>query len=109
MGAPTHGPYRRNMVTLHIEHPITDFATWRTAFGRFAEVRRNAGVTAERIMRPVDEPHYIVVALDFDSAESAGSFKAFLESQVWSSPANAPGLDGHPRTMILEPAPIAAD
>lgn len=96
------------MVTLHIEHPITDFDTWRTAFGRFAQVRRDAGVTGERVARPVDDSRYIVVALDFDSPERAESFRTFLETEVWASPTNAPGLGGRPKTMILEPAPFAA-
>jgi hypothetical protein len=32
------------MATLRIEHPITDFETWKAAFDRFAEAReiRNA-------------------------------------------------------------------
>jgi hypothetical protein len=38
------------MPTLHIEHPITDFDTWSSAFGRFAEIQRLAGV--RRAMRP---------------------------------------------------------
>ncbi len=31
------------MATLHIEHPITDFDTWRSAFDRFAEARDERG------------------------------------------------------------------
>ena len=27
-------PYGPDMPTLHIEHPITDFATWKAAFDR---------------------------------------------------------------------------
>ncbi len=47
------------MATLHIEHEITDLGTWLGAFGRFAEARRNAGVTAERVAQPIDDDHYI--------------------------------------------------
>jgi hypothetical protein len=47
------------MVTLLIEHAISDFATWCGAFDRFAEARRDAGVTAEHVLRPVDDPHYV--------------------------------------------------
>jgi hypothetical protein len=93
-----------HMVTLHIEHPITDYTTWRTAFDSFADARRNAGVTGERVMRPVDDSRYIFVALDFASAEQAAAFCGFLETQVWSSPTASPGLDGRPRTALLQPA-----
>jgi hypothetical protein len=30
--------------TLHIEHPVTDFDTWRSAFDRFADKRSASGV-----------------------------------------------------------------
>lgn len=100
--------YRRLMVTLHIEHPITDYGTWRAAFDAFAQARRGAGVIGERIARPVDDPCYIVVALDFESTELAEAFRQFLESQVWSSPTASPGLNGRPKTSILESAPSVA-
>jgi hypothetical protein len=32
------------MVTLHIEHAITDFTTWASAFEHFSEARHHAGV-----------------------------------------------------------------
>jgi hypothetical protein len=93
------------MVTLHIEHPITDYETWRTAFDSFAAARVQAGVISEQVARPIDDPRYIVVSLGFESTERAASFRHFLETQVWSSPAASPGLDGVPRTAILESAP----
>ena len=92
------------MTTLHIEHPITDYDTWRTAFDSFADVRRQAGAVAERVARPVDDPHYIVVGLDFDTTDHATAFLHFLETQVWASATTAPALKGRPRTAILEPA-----
>lgn len=94
------------MVTLHIEHPITDFDTWADAFGRFAEARRNAGVRAHRVRRPVDDERYLHVDLDFDTVEAAEAFRAFLCTVVWATPDNAPGLAGEPRTVVLETAPI---
>ena len=97
------------MTTLHIEHPITDYETWRSAFDGFAQIRREAGVIGERVSRPVDDPHYIVVGLDFDSTEHAASFLRFLETQVWTSTTSAPALAGRPKTAILELGPAVAD
>ncbi|HEY4401940.1 MAG TPA: hypothetical protein VGO38_07910 [Acidimicrobiia bacterium] len=91
------------MRTLHIEHEITDLDTWVAAFNRFAEARRDAGVRAERVQRPVDNPGYVVIDLDFDTTEDAAGFLGFLESQVWKIRENSPGLAGTPETMILEP------
>ena len=92
------------MTTLHIEHPITDFSTWRGAYDGFAETRRQAGVTAERVAQPVDDERYVVVDLDFPTREQAQRFLGFLESTVWASREASPALAGTPRTRLLEPA-----
>ena len=86
-----------------IEHPITDFDTWRTAFGRFAEHRRAGGVQSERVYQPVDDPRYVVVTLDFSETSQAVAFLEFLTNQVWANPAASPALRGTPRTSILQP------
>ncbi|MFE2014438.1 hypothetical protein [Streptomyces sp. NPDC059491] len=89
------------MFTLHIEHPITDYALWKTAFDRFAPARRDAGVLRYRVSRPVDDPAYIVVDLSFATAEGAESFLAFLRTRVWSDPERAPALVGAPTARVL--------
>jgi hypothetical protein len=96
------------MATLHIEHPITDFDTWKAAFDRFAEAREKSGVRGHRILRPVDDARYVVVDLDFQTASEAENFLDFLQTRVWSSRQNAPALAGTPHTRILEPADEAA-
>jgi len=93
------------MVTLHIEHQISDYATWRAAFDAHADARHRAGVVAARVSQPIDDDRFIVVALDFESSESASSFLRFLEEQVWPSPTRAPALIGRPRATILEHQP----
>jgi hypothetical protein len=94
----------RSVTTLHIEHPITDFGTWHAAFDRFADRRRQGGVHAERIARPVDDDHYVMVDLDFEAPEQAQRFLSFLQSTVWASADASPALAGTPRTRILETA-----
>jgi hypothetical protein len=91
------------MATLHIEHPVTDFGTWQAAFDRFAEVREKSGVRGHRILRPVDDAHYVVIDLDFATAAQAQRFLGFLQTTVWTSAENAPALAGVPQTRILEP------
>ena len=83
-----------------------DFDTWTSAFNRSADVRRNAGVRAQRVQRPLGNPRFVVIDLDFDSIGEAQSFLGFLTTQVWTNPENSPGLAGTPETMILEPAAI---
>jgi hypothetical protein len=92
------------MPTLHIEHPISSLETWLGAFDRFADKRRDAGVTAERISQPVDDDKYIVAQLDFDTVEAADGFKNFLETVVWQSTELSPGLAGTPRARVLRAA-----
>ncbi len=92
------------MPTLQIEHSISDFATWKAAFDRFADVRQRSGVRQQHVQRRVDDPHYIVIDLEFDTTPEAQSFLDFLQANVWSSSANAPALVGAPHARILEPA-----
>jgi hypothetical protein len=91
------------MFTLSIEHKISDFSTWKQAFDRFGEAREKAGVMSHRIRRPVDDPHYLVIELDFDAQESAEGFRQFLHSVVWANRDASPALVGAPETRILEP------
>jgi hypothetical protein len=91
------------MPTLHIEHPITDLDTWLSAFNRFAEIRRTAGVRSELVRRPVDDPRSIVIDLDFGTIDEATAFLDFLTGQVWGNRENSPGLAGDPVTTILQP------
>jgi hypothetical protein len=90
------------MPTLHIEHKISDLATWLSAFQGFADARRQAGVRAENVLQPVDDPGYIVVDLEFGTTEEAESFLRFLKERVWAIPENAPALASAPQTLILE-------
>lgn len=95
------------MPTLLIEHSISDFATWREAFARFADRRREGGVLAERIRQPVDDPGYVLVELDFATLGQSQGFLQFLETQVWANPASSPALVGSPRTLIVDTAQVA--
>jgi hypothetical protein len=92
------------MTTLHIEHPITDLNAWLVAFDRLAETRAKAGVQAQRVQHPVDDPNYIIIDLDFTTTDEAERFLAFLNTNVWSSTDTAPALAGNPQTKLLQPA-----
>ena len=92
------------MTTLRIEHPITDYATWRQAFNSFAAARDRAGVRRHRILRPVNDEQFVSVDLDFDTVHAAEEFLQFLQTSVWSDPGRSPALAGTPQTRILTPA-----
>ena len=90
------------MPILAIEHAISDFDTWSAAFGRLQAARDRAGVRAHRVRRPVDDPNYVLIELDFDTLPQAQRFLGFLESDVWSTPGKSPALTGTPQTKFLE-------
>lgn len=90
------------MTTLRIEHSINDYATWRGAFDRAAPIREQAGVRGYRIQRPVDDPNYLMIDLDFDSTEGAEALLTILRERIWASSENAPGLAGRPQARIVD-------
>jgi len=87
---------------LQIEHPVSDFDTWKGAFNRFADFRQQAGVRRYRVLRPTDDPNYVIIELEFDSSSEAEAFLAALRRNVWSSREAAPALRGEPQTRIVE-------
>jgi hypothetical protein len=95
------------MHTLHIEHPISDLATWQGGFSRMADTRRQSGVRAHAVRQPVDDDHYILVDLDFDTEEEAAAFLEILRTRVWSVPDNSPALAGSPTSRILRAVDVA--
>ena len=89
------------MITLRLEHPIREFELWKQAFDRDPVDRAGGGVRGHRIHRPVDDPAFIVVDLDFDDEETANRFHQRLE-RLWKSPQAAPALAGRPQVRIVE-------
>ena len=89
------------MPTLHLEHAIKDFELWKTAFDRDPIDRRGLGVRRYRIVRPLDDPHYVMVDLDFETAADAEACRAALQV-LWGSGTAAPALVGDPQVRIVE-------
>jgi hypothetical protein len=91
------------MPTLRIEHAIHDYDMWKAAFDRDPADRVGSGVRRYAIHRPVDDPRYVMIDLDFDSVTDAEGLLARLQN-VWRSPEAAPALAGHPQTRIVDTA-----
>lgn len=71
------------MILLHIEHPVANFNVWKAAFDSDPAGRQQSGVRCYRILRPVDNPDYVIIDLEFDSLSQAESLLAAMQ-QVWS-------------------------
>ena len=89
------------MPTLQLEHRIRDFAMWKAAFDRDPLDRRALGVRRHRVFRPLDDPNYVVVELEFDSDAEAHACTDALR-ELWTSRRAAPALLGSPRVRIVE-------
>ena len=70
------------MPTVQIEHPIRDFDGWKAAFDRDPARREASGVRRYRIFRPIDDPQFVIVDLDFDTRAAAEAFLATMQG-IW--------------------------
>lgn len=89
------------MPTLRIEHVIRDYHMWKAVFDRDPAGREKSGVRRYRISRPVDDPNYVIVDLDFDDIAAAEAFAASM-IVIWDKRAAAPALVGGVRTRITD-------
>jgi hypothetical protein len=89
------------MPTLRIEHVIRDYDLWKAAFDRDPGGRERSGVRRYRISRPIDDPNYVIIDLDFDDATAAEAFAAAM-IVVWDQRAAALVLTGGVRTRITD-------
>ncbi len=89
------------MPILQIEHAISDFDVWKKAFDADPVRREESGVRRYRVFRPVDDPKYIKLDLEFDSSSEAEAFRGALQN-LWASNRAAPALAGSPQARIVE-------
>jgi hypothetical protein len=87
------------MHILQIEHPVPDFGGWKRAFDSDPIGRERSGVRRYRVLRPVDNPKYAMIDLEFDSAPEAEACLVALK-KLW------PKVEGrvmeNPRARIVE-------
>ena len=54
-----------------------------------------------RVLRPTDDPGYVMIDLDFDNASEAEAYLGALRRAVYSSRQASP-VSGEPQTRIVE-------
>jgi len=89
------------MTILHIEHPISNFDTWKKAFDSDPAGRERSGVRSYQVLRPINDPNYVMIDLEFDNSKASEDFLTLMR-EVWRSAAAAPALVGSPQTRIVE-------
>ena len=70
------------MVVLPIEHPVPSFDAFFQAFDSDPVGRERSGVRRYRVLRPMDNPNYAMVDLEFDNSSKAETFLAAMR-EVW--------------------------
>jgi hypothetical protein len=70
---------------LRIEHATRDFDAWKKMFDSDPLGRKKSGVRRYRILKQIDDPNYVMIDLEFDSAGVAESFRSALNN-MWHSP-----------------------
>lgn len=93
------------MVILRIEHPVPNYDGWKQAFDSDPVNRKQSGVRRYRILRPIDDPHYVIVDLEFDTVSQAEALLASMR-EVWGRVAGT--LVMNPQSRIFEVPETAA-
>jgi len=89
------------MSILRIEHPVAEYQTWKGAFDSDPVGREKSGVRRYRILRPIDDPNYVMIDLEFDTPAEAEALLADMRV-VWD---RVPGIiTSTPQARIVEAA-----
>ena len=70
------------MFTLRIEHPVPDYENWKKAFDGDPVGRKKMGVLRYQILRPTDNPNYVMIDLEFNTEKEAEALLAAMRV-VW--------------------------
>ncbi len=70
------------MYILRIEHSVPDFDGWKKAFDSDPVGREKSGVRRYRVLRPIDDAHYVTLDLEFDTVREAEALLAAMRV-VW--------------------------
>jgi hypothetical protein len=87
------------MYMLRIEHPVGDYEGWKKAFDGDPVGRQKSGVRRYQILRPVDDPKYVMIDLEFDTAKEAEALLAAMRG-VWGGVTGT--IISNPQSRIVE-------
>jgi hypothetical protein len=84
---------------LRIEHPIPNYEGWKQAFDSDPVGREKSGVRRYQILRPIDNPNYVLIDLEFDTIGQAEALLAAMRV-VWGRVEGTIMMD--PQSQIVE-------
>jgi hypothetical protein len=56
---------------LKIEHPVPEYNGWKKAFDSDPIGREKSNVRRYRVLRPIDDPNFVMIDLEFDTLSQA--------------------------------------
>ena len=87
------------MYILHIEHPVPSFEGWKKAFDSDPVGREKMGVRHYKILRPTDNPNYVMINLEFNTEQEAEALLAAMKV-VWGRVEGT--IMTNPKSQIVE-------
>ena len=87
------------MYKLCIEHPVPNYEKWKQAFDSDPVGREKMRVRRYQILRPVDNPNYVMIQLEFDTASDAEALLNGMRA-VWSRVEGT--IMTNPKAQIVE-------
>lgn len=91
------------MYILRIEHPVPGYDSWKKAFDSDPVDRERSGVRRYQILRPIDDPNYVMIDLEFETASKAEALLAAMRV-VWGRVEGT--IMTSPRSQIVEAVEI---
>ena len=64
------------MITLRIEHKISNYDGWKKTFDHDPINRKKSGVKHYRIFRPADDDNFVIIDLEFENMNEARATQA---------------------------------
>jgi hypothetical protein len=84
---------------LSIEHPVPSYEKWKAAFESDPVGREKMRVRRYQILRPLDNPNYVMIQLEFDTANDAEALLNAMRA-VWSRVEGT--IMMNPKSQIVE-------
>jgi hypothetical protein len=87
------------MPIVRIEHSVPDFDRWKQAFDSDPADRKGSGVRRYEIFRSQEDPHFVLIDLEFDSLERCQAFLGTMQ-RIWAGPGGS--VMRNPQARIVE-------
>jgi hypothetical protein len=87
------------MATLRIEHPVPDYDAWKRSFDKDPVGRQKSGVRRYQVLRAIDDPNYVMIDLEFDTATDAEALLAAMRV-IWDRVQGT--IISNPQARIVE-------